>query len=40
MQLELSQRIYMDEDGFGYDEAKAARLQALLRRLLRVALGQ
>ena len=38
IQLELSQRIYMDEDSFGYDEAKAGRLQAVLRRLLEVAL--
>ena len=38
IQLELSQRTYMDEDGFGYDEAKAAALQPLLRRLLGIAL--
>ena len=38
IQLELSQRIYMDEDSFGYDEAKAGRLQGLLRRLLGIAL--
>ena len=38
VQLELSQRTYMDEDSFDYDEAKAARLQALLRDLLAVAL--
>jgi len=29
----------MDEASFAYDEAKAARLQALLERLLRAALG-
>ena len=39
VQLELSQRTYMDEDSFDYDEAKAARLQALLRRLLDGALA-
>lgn len=39
VQLEISQRCYMDEASFAYDEAKAARLQALLERLLRVALG-
>jgi N-formylglutamate deformylase len=38
VQLELSQRIYMDEDSFAYDEAKATRLQALLQRLLGIAL--
>lgn len=34
VQLEISQRTYMDEDSFAYDEVKAARLQPLLRRLL------
>lgn len=34
IQLELSQRTYMDEDSFEYDEAKASRLQCLLRRML------
>lgn len=38
VQLELSQRNYMDEDSFAYDQAKAARLQPLLEALLRVAL--
>jgi N-formylglutamate deformylase len=38
VQLEISQRCYMDEDTFEYDEVKAGRLQALLERLLRVAL--
>lgn len=38
VQLELSQRTYMDEDGFGYDDAKAGRVQVLLRRLLGIAL--
>ena len=39
VQLEISQRNYMDEDSFAYDEAKAAKLQAVLRELLRAALG-
>ena len=39
VQLEISQRTYMDEDSFGYDEARAALLQPLLQRLLRAALG-
>ena len=39
VQLEISQRNYMGEDSFEYDEAKAAKLQALLRELLRAALG-
>ena len=34
VQLEISQRCYMDEDSFEYDEAKAPSLQALLQRLL------
>ena len=38
VQLELSQRNYMDEDSFAYDPAKAARLQPLLQALLRAAL--
>ncbi len=38
VQMEISQRNYMDEDSFAYDEAKAARLQTLLRALLRAAL--
>jgi len=38
VQLELSQRTYMDENSFDYEEARAARLQALLRRLLAIAL--
>lgn len=40
VQLELSQRIYMNEDSFGYDEAKATRLQPLLQRLLAAALEE
>lgn len=39
VQLEISQRNYMDEDSFAYDEAKASALQALLRGLLQAALG-
>ncbi len=39
VQLEISQRIYMDEDSFAWDEAKAARTQLVLRALLRAALG-
>jgi len=38
VQLEISQRIYMDEDSFAWDEAKAARAQQVLRALLRAAL--
>lgn len=39
IQLEISQRTYMDEDGFDYDEGRAARLQLLLRALLEAALA-
>ena len=39
VQLEISQRIYMDEDSFEYDGARAARLQAVLEGLLRIALA-
>ncbi len=38
VQLELSQRTYMDEGSFDYDEARAVRLQVLLKRLLDIAL--
>ena len=34
VQLEISQRCYMDEGSFAYDEDKAARLQAVIRSLL------
>ena len=34
VQLEISQRIYMDEDSFEWDEEKAARTQAVLRELI------
>ena len=39
VQLEISQRCYMDEESFAYDDAKAARLQAVLRELLQVAIA-
>ncbi|GAB3732122.1 N-formylglutamate deformylase [Luteimonas pelagia] len=39
VQLETSQRTYMDEDSFEYDDAKAARLQPLILRLLEATLG-
>lgn len=38
VQLEVSQRIYMDEDTFEYDERKAAAAQSMIRRLLEAAL--
>ncbi|MBC7988857.1 MAG: N-formylglutamate amidohydrolase, partial [Luteimonas sp.] len=38
VQLEISQRIYMDEDTFAYDDAKAARAQTVIRQLLQAAL--
>lgn len=40
VQLEISQRNYMDEASFEYDDAKAIRLQGLLTQLLQVALSQ
>ena len=39
VQLETSQRTYMDEASFAWDEARAARLQPVLTALLRAALG-
>ena len=39
VQLETSQRTYMDEGSFEYDEAKASRLQPLLQELLVAALA-
>lgn len=39
VQLEISQRIYMDEDSFAWDEARAARTQAVLRALLDAGLA-
>ena len=39
VQLEISQRTYMDEDSFAWDETKALRLQPLLCRLLAATLA-
>lgn len=39
VQLEISQRNYMDEDSFAYDDAKAERLQTTVRGLIGVAMG-
>ena len=39
VQLEMSQRLYMDEDSFDYDDARAPRAQAVIRRLLEAALA-
>ncbi len=39
VQLEISQRCYMDEASFAWDAARATPLQALLRQLLLAALG-
>ncbi|MGY0504590.1 N-formylglutamate deformylase [Luteimonas sp. e5] len=39
VQLEISQRCYMDEASFEWNDDKAARLQPLLRRMLEAALG-
>ncbi len=38
VQLEISQRVYMDEHSYVYDDARAACAQALVRRLLEAAL--
>ena len=38
VQLEASQRIYMDEATFGYDEAKASGAQRVIRELLEAVL--
>ena len=38
VQLEISQRIYMDEHTFAFDDAKAARAQTVIRQLLQAAL--
>jgi N-formylglutamate deformylase len=37
VQLEISQRIYMDEDSFAYDEARAGAAQQVIRELLEAA---
>ncbi|WP_036167261.1 N-formylglutamate deformylase [Noviluteimonas dokdonensis] len=39
VQLEMSQRLYMDEASFDYDEDKAPRAQAVIARLLQAAIG-
>jgi len=39
VQLELAQANYMDETTFAYDEREAAKLQAVIRRMLEGALG-
>lgn len=39
VQLEISQRIYMDEETFEWDEAKAARTQQVLKDLLQQMLA-
>jgi N-formylglutamate deformylase len=39
VQLEISQRNYMDEDSFEYDEAKAGRLVKVIASLLQAAIG-
>lgn len=38
VQLEISQRIYMDEDSFAWDESRATQAQAALRALLEAVL--
>lgn len=40
VQLEISQRCYMEEDSFEWDTGKAARLQPLLQSLLQAALAR
>lgn len=40
VQLEISQRVYMDEATGQYDEAGAAHLQPVLRNLLQAAMGE
>jgi N-formylglutamate deformylase len=40
VQLEISQRIYMDEDSFAWDDSRAARTQRVLQSLLQAALAQ
>ncbi|MBS0456362.1 MAG: N-formylglutamate deformylase [Proteobacteria bacterium] len=39
VQMEISQRIYMDEDTFAWDDAKASAVQAAIRTLIAAALG-
>jgi N-formylglutamate deformylase len=38
VQLEISQRIYMDEDSFAWDETRAGSARTMLRRLLEAVL--
>ena len=38
VQIEISQRIYMDEHTFAYDDAKATRARTVIRQLLQAAL--
>jgi N-formylglutamate deformylase len=38
VQLEISQRIYMDEDSFAWDETRAGSARSMLRRLLEAVL--
>ena len=39
VQLEISQRVYMDEASFDYDDAKAPQAQAIIRKLLESTLA-
>lgn len=39
VQLEMSQRLYMNEDSFEYDASIAPRAQAVIARLLQAAIG-
>jgi N-formylglutamate deformylase len=39
VQLEMSQRLYMDEDSFDWDPQRAPRAQAIIRRLLEAAIA-
>jgi N-formylglutamate deformylase len=39
VQLEIAQRIYMDEDSFAYDETLAAAAQRAIRALIEAALA-
>lgn len=39
VQLEISQRIYMDEDSFEYDEHKAVQALSVIRKLLQTTLA-
>jgi N-formylglutamate deformylase len=39
VQLEMSQRLYMDEDTFEWDDARAQRAQSIIRTLLEAAIA-